>query len=785
MVSHSADEFDMRDLRRQAELLLQHSPAHERLKHSLVGIENLLYELQVHQIELEMQNEELRRSRDAAEAAAERNADFYDFAPLGHVTLDRTGNITQANLTLACMLGVDRAKLAGSRFGLFVATADRLRFFEFLKKVFDTAIEQSCELALLRTDPAVLVAPVVALRAMRCQDPLLCRVVMIDISERVKLEADVLASHELLEKLSRNVPGLSFQYRRWPDGRSCFPYASEGIEDIYEVTPEQVREDASPVIARLHPDDRETVQAAIEKAASTLQTWNQEYRVNLPQRGLRWLSGVARPERLQDGSTLFHGFIADITDRISADANLHQVMQATELAILINDRDRRFTFANNAACKLLGYTLEDYRAMQIPDLLDQHTQNDLPAHLERLKTEPFLRREWLLKRKDGGTTLAELTTQRFGDDGNLAIGHDVSERKRMQLKQSALAAVVEHSDNIVVVKDLDLRVVATNQAFAQAAGYSHADDLIGKTDAEIFSLSVDTEPVRSYMNDERLAQMLPRGEFLLREEPVHSPGGEVRQVLTKKYPIYSESGQLIGTGNISTDITQLKHAQAKQLAHEAQLRDALVREVHHRIKNNLQGVIGLLRDFGRNQALSHTAIAKLVSQVQSVAVIHGLQGKHALHQVLLCELTTAIVEGVGSFWTTAVEVTIPQPWVPCPVAQQDAVSIALVINELMQNAVKHRDPPQSTVRVALQKTGEPGEVKISIVNSGQWGRRSVDKSAGGRSGLQPTGGVGLELVSALLPRHGAQLSQHVQDGQVHSVLLLAPPVLTDMSKIGH
>jgi len=122
----------------------------------------------------------------------------------------------------------------------------------------------------------------------------------------------------------------------------------------------------------------------------------------------------------------------------------------------------------------------------------------------------------------------------------------------------ALASVVENSDNIIVCKDLNLRVVATNMAFVQASGHTSVAELIGKTDAEIFNVSPDTEPVRSYMEDERRAQLLPQGDFILSEEPVLLPNGDIQYVLTKKYPIYAADGRLIGTGNISTDITERK-----------------------------------------------------------------------------------------------------------------------------------------------------------------------------------------------------------------------------------
>jgi len=148
--------------------------------------------------------------------------------------------------------------------------------------------------------------------------------------------------------------------------------------------------------------------------------------------------------------------------------------------------------------------------------------------------------------------------------------HDITEREQAEQQLAALAAVIRNSDNIIVIKDLDVRVIATNMAFASVSGHESVAQMLGKTDAEIFGVSEDTEPIRTYMEDERNAQCLPRGEFIIREEPVLLHDGGIRYVLTKKYPIYDADNRLIGTGNISTDITERKRAEAKivQLSEE-------------------------------------------------------------------------------------------------------------------------------------------------------------------------------------------------------------------------
>ncbi len=151
-----------------------------------------------------------------------------------------------------------------------------------------------------------------------------------DITEHRLAEEERRRSHELLAKLAAQVPGVVYQYRIFTDGRTCFPYASPGLRDIYELEPEEVREDASPVLSRLHPDDTGFVMAAINDSARTLEPFHCEFRVMLPRQGLRWRLSDAMPERMPDGSTLWHGIISDITDRRRAEQALHASLREKE-----------------------------------------------------------------------------------------------------------------------------------------------------------------------------------------------------------------------------------------------------------------------------------------------------------------------------------------------------------------------------------------------------------------------------------------------------------------------
>ncbi|MBN2343470.1 MAG: PAS domain S-box protein [Deltaproteobacteria bacterium] len=148
-----------------------------------------------------------------------------------------------------------------------------------------------------------------------------------DITIRKDEEAKRLEAFDLLTNLAKLVPGVIYQYRLDPDGQSAFPYASPGMIDIYEVTPEEVREDASPVFSRLHPEDIEAVSSKIIESARTLENFYCEFRVILPEKGLQWRWSQAFPERIENGGTLWHGIIMDITERKEAEAEQEKLKQ--------------------------------------------------------------------------------------------------------------------------------------------------------------------------------------------------------------------------------------------------------------------------------------------------------------------------------------------------------------------------------------------------------------------------------------------------------------------------
>jgi diguanylate cyclase (GGDEF)-like protein/PAS domain S-box-containing protein len=163
-----------------------------------------------------------------------------------------------------------------------------------------------------------------------------------------------------LQKIANRVPGMVYQYLLRPDGSSCFPFSSEAIKEIYRVSPDEVREDASKVFANLHPDDYDGVAASIEQSAREMTPWAYEYRVKFDDGTVRWLFGNAVPDRQDNGAVLWHGFITDVTERNEAKEAMAEITESYRTLVewspepIAVHRDGKLLYVNPAATAMIG-----------------------------------------------------------------------------------------------------------------------------------------------------------------------------------------------------------------------------------------------------------------------------------------------------------------------------------------------------------------------------------------------------------------------------------------------
>lgn len=174
-------------------------------------------------------------------------------------------------------------------------------------------------------------------------------------------------SHALLNNFSRCLPGMFFQFQRCSESRFFFPYVSASVETLFGVQAEQLNKDATILFSKVHPDDLPVLILGIRESAARLTVWKHEYRITTPEGRECWVVGDATPERLPDGSVLWHGFVSDQTERKQTEQKLQAAEQQRRLVMKssnqglydINLQTGLGSFSPEYL-QMLGYSSEDF-----------------------------------------------------------------------------------------------------------------------------------------------------------------------------------------------------------------------------------------------------------------------------------------------------------------------------------------------------------------------------------------------------------------------------------------
>lgn len=334
------------------------------------------------------------------------------------------------------------------------------------------------------------------------------------------------------------------------------------------------------------------------------------------------------------------------------------------------------------------------------------------------------------------------------------------------LPESLCHHVMEQVPDAIVVADCDGVVLHVNrQALAMFNGRGPA--LVGYT---LFDLLPGSE--RKHL--ENALARLNDGGRVMEEFTLHGKGGAtVRTEVSASRVVDDSTGTAVLVG-VFRNIEGRRAEEKRRLAREKRQREVLVREVHHRIKNHLQALVGLIfRETARHPE-SRPVFAHVMTQINSIAVVHGLQGSTGNDAVNLCDMVASMcqvneeVRGVPGRLKPVI--SIPRPAV---VAESECVPIALLLNELISNAMKHSSDDAAPVAVEVSGCVETGVAEVRINNTGCL---SDDFDLSGATDLSS----GLGLVRALLPSRGVRFTlENSSDGnQVVTRLVLEKPVVS-------
>lgn len=586
-------------------------------------IQRLVHELQVHQIELELQNEELRRSQADLASSRDNFNHLYDFAPVGYVTLSPDGDILSANLTLAAMLGVERGTLIGGKFIRFVTRDSRDVLYLHQNASIRAHRKQVCELRIQGPGEETFFARMETIGVVDSGGgPVEFRSAIIDITDRELAEAALRESEQRFRNLTHGLPLMVWV----TDAAGNQEFVNETFLEFFGVPPEDSGGDCLKTL--IHPDDLAGYAAEFDACLAARRPFHAEVRCRRADGEWRWLESWGRPRWSELREFLgFAGTSTDITDRKrdaeelarvnasleeavedrtaelrESEERYRQLIQVLPVAVYTCDAEGKITLFNAAAAALWGQTPEIGRD-RWGGAYKLLTAEGKPLPLSRSPIARVLRGgksirevELTLVRPDGSSSQVLVFPEPIRNHSGELIGAvnvmvDISALKAAEaaLHNSArilrkLSRAVEQSPASVIITDTSAVIEYVNPTFTEITGYSVAEAL-GKN-ANI--LKSGTHPPGFYRD---LRETIAAGRTWNNEICNRKKNGELFWELIVIAPIEDEDGKISHYVSIAEDITDRQQALAELHDREQRLASILDAAVDAIITIDRAGVI--------------------------------------------------------------------------------------------------------------------------------------------------------------------------------------------------
>lgn len=764
----STDKARLKELRKKAEEQLKKQT--DRLdKLSKQEVKKLIHELGTYQIELEMQNEELRMAYSALEESRTRYADLYDLAPVGYFTFDKNGIILEANLTGANMLGVEKQHIINKPLSLFIHQDDQDIFYLHQKRVYESGNLESCDLRVKRKDGVSLWVRFQSIAVENVKyRTIQCRTSANDITEQKKAEEALKITNELLQRELSEIKSI---YNSAPVGLCVlntgfkFVRINNRLAEINGVSAEEhIGHSPQEVV----PQIADAVEAIFKKVIETGEpVLNQEIEgETAAQPGVTrsWLESWL-PLRSVSGEIIGVSVVAEeVTERKKFHETLKQahdklsnILESITDGFVSFDQNWRCTYINDNAARLLKTTREE--------LIGQSPWEKFPE-AKRLKFYTEFNRA---VDKNRSVVFEEYYPEPLNTwyechcypsaDGLSVYFRDITERKETEKKlmerQNFIERIAETSPNILYVFDIiENKLVYANEQLSNILGYKlehiqemgqsvyqriiHPDDL-----PKAYKLISQLSKAK----DDVIHELLFRGKHL---------NGEWRWLCIKSVVFNrNEEGvtkEVLGTVE---DITDRKNAdeRIKKSLHE---KETLLQEVHHRVKNNMMVMTSLLKLQARQirDERYRKMLNDSINRIKSMALIHDklYQSENLSHikfgnylEGLLNNIFMTYGAGTG-------RISLKKDFENIPLSIGTAVPCGLIVNELVSNSLKHAFPAnkKGELKVTLSRNDESRMIELKVSDNGV--------------GIKEFAGLGLELVKTLVKQLGGSIELNREKG---------------------
>jgi PAS domain S-box-containing protein len=523
---------------------------------------------------------------------------------------------------------------------------------------------------------------------------------------------------------------------------------SEEVYTLLGLDPEVVKPSLAAFLGALHPEDRERAKQQLVRDVRAGGALRVVVRVQGAGGVARWMQLIGETSSDAAGA-IVHSFgtIQDITERVLAehredDLRAHAfVLGAIGEGVAFIDAKRHIRFTNAAFDSLFGYASGELIGAHVSALAD--TDGEASRRVLR-SIDVALREAGLyvgqlrLRRKDGTvlythTRISPLEVR--GERLFVAIQDDATEQVRAEQEvrraRDLLRSLIDSSPDWIHVKDLEHKFILVNSAFAAAHGLT-PEDFVGRPDTDFFSqvecMGDAAAGTRGFHDDDNDAF---EGRLVRRPDVrVTLADGVPRVYDTHKRPLRDESGRVYGVLGYTREVTEQKRA-ADLLQQALSEKETLLREIHHRVKNNLQIVSGLLHFQAKKVTSPEDAAAFKDGQKRLLAMmlVHDkLYQSTELARVELGEYVRSLTSALAqSFDGQRVQLEVQTAVAHVPVDM--ALTVGMVLCELVTNLFKYAYPPGSEGVGRVCLTYVRGVVVLDVRDGGRGFRQGFDPLA--------------------------------------------------------
>ncbi|MFZ4741401.1 MAG: PAS domain-containing protein, partial [Bacteroidales bacterium] len=485
MKKQKSNLTDAASLRQKAEEKLNTSTSFSSSMKSFSEAETykLIHELEVHQIELEMQNEELLSAVHKAEHAEEKYTELYDFALSGFISLSKDGKITELNFSAALMLGKERLSLIKNTFALFITEETRPIFNLFFTNVFTTNIKQSCEVIIAT---AGNFPKCVTIDGIVSQDDEFCLLTLIDITEKKLLDEALNKSQVELSFLSENIDAIIWRFDLKNDK---WLYVSPQSEKILGFAPNEWI-NFRWWVNTIHPDDQIWATEFCINQTKLGKKHDFEYRLIHKNGNVVWIHDRVEVGIIDNEPAYIYGIMYDVTERKLTESKLMEsedfsryLLQTIPFGMDIVDENGKVLFQSDNLKKLCGEETFDKKCWELYcDDKIQCSGCPLRTGIKVGTTEMYEAAGVM-----GGKTFEIIHTGMMykGKKAMLEIFIDITQRKQ---SEAVFKDIIEKNPMSIQILDMEGYLIQVNSAHTKLFGVKPPSDYTVLKDTQLLSL---------------------------------------------------------------------------------------------------------------------------------------------------------------------------------------------------------------------------------------------------------------------------------------------------------